>query len=89
MLSKKTTESRGRTRRLVRWIVSRYYPNVNIAGADRIPQTGPVLLCANHANSMIDPVLIGVAAHRPVRFMAKAPLFDTPLLGPVRLLPYP
>ena len=83
MSSEETSESRGRMRRLVRWIVSRYYPNVNISGADRIPQTGPVLLCANHANSMIDPVLIGVAAHRPVRFMAKAPLFDTPLLGPV------
>ena len=83
MASKESTETRGNTRRLVRWLVSRYYPNVKISGADHIPQTGPVLLCANHANSMIDPVLIGVAARRPVRFMAKAPLFDTPVLGPI------
>jgi len=82
MANEETVERRGLTRRLVRWLVSRYYPNVKITGADRIPQSGPVLLCANHANSLLDPVLIGIAARRPVRFMAKAPLFDHPILGP-------
>ena len=37
-----------------------------ITDGDRIPQTGPVLLCANHANSLLDPVLVGIAARRPV-----------------------
>ncbi|NQU23556.1 MAG: 1-acyl-sn-glycerol-3-phosphate acyltransferase [Candidatus Nealsonbacteria bacterium] len=82
MAKQEAVESRGFTRRLVRWLVKRYYPNVQITGADRIPQSGPVLLCANHANSLLDPVLIGVVARRPVRFMAKAPLFDHPILGP-------
>lgn len=76
-------ESRGLTRRLARWLVKRYYPNLKITGAEQIPQTGPVLLCANHANSLLDPVLIGIATGRPVRFLAKAPLFDNPLLGPI------
>ena len=75
-------EQRGLIRRFARWVVRRYYPRIEITGADRIPQTGPVLLCANHANSLIDPLLIGIAARRPVRFMAKAPLFKHPLLGP-------
>jgi 1-acyl-sn-glycerol-3-phosphate acyltransferase len=82
MAQMRAVERRGLTRSVVRWLVSRYYPNVEISDADRIPQSGPVLLCANHANSLLDPVLIGIAARRPVRFMAKAPLFDTPLLGP-------
>ncbi len=82
MSNEGTAEPRGLTRRLVRWLVKRYYPNVEITGADRIPQSGPVLLCANHANALLDPVLIGIAARRPVRFMAKAPLFDHPILGP-------
>ncbi len=82
MSHKQAVEKRGLTRSLVRWLAKRYYPNVEISDADRIPQSGPVLLCANHANSLFDPVLIGVAARRPVRFMAKAPLFDNPLLGP-------
>ncbi len=76
-------EKRGWARTLVRWLATKYYPNIEISGAERIPQTGPVLLCANHANSLIDPVLVGVVAKRPVRFMAKAPLFEAPLLGPV------
>jgi len=82
MSNEATFEPRGLTRSLIRWLVSRYYPRVKITGADRIPQSGPVLLCANHANSLLDAVLIGVAARRPVRFMAKAPLFDHPVLGP-------
>jgi 1-acyl-sn-glycerol-3-phosphate acyltransferase len=68
-------------RRIVRWIVHRFYPRVQITDAQRIPQSGPVLLCANHANSLVDPVLIGMAARRPVRFLAKAPLFDVPVMG--------
>ncbi|MBT6156935.1 MAG: hypothetical protein HOL01_18915 [Planctomycetaceae bacterium] len=83
MTDESANESRGVMRRIARWIVSRYYPNVEISDADRVPQTGPALLCANHANSLVDPVLIGVAAKRPVRFMAKAPLFEQFILGPI------
>ena len=36
---------------------------------------GPVLLVANHPNSLIDPTLVVAAGSRPVRFLAKAPLF--------------
>ncbi len=77
------TESRGALRRLARGLVKFYYPRLEIYGGAKIPQQGPVLLCANHANSMVDPVLIGVTAGRPVRFMAKAPLFEMPVVGRV------
>jgi glycerol-3-phosphate O-acyltransferase/dihydroxyacetone phosphate acyltransferase len=36
---------------------------------------GPVLLVANHPNSLMDPALVTVAAGRPVRFLAAAHLF--------------
>ena len=60
-----------------------YYPRFEVTGGDQIPTSGPVLLCANHANSMLDPVVLGSAAVRRVKFFAKAPLFETPLLGPL------
>lgn len=45
------------------------------------PATGPVLLAANHLNSW-DPVLIPVAAVRPVQFLTKASFFErSGLLG--------
>jgi 1-acyl-sn-glycerol-3-phosphate acyltransferase len=42
---------------------------------ERVPPRGPVLLVANHPNSLLDPLLVVAAARRPVRFLAKAPLF--------------
>jgi len=70
---------------LLRWIVRRsvrlYYPSIEVSDGDRIPQEGPVLLAANHPNSLLDPVVVGIAARRPVRFLAKAPLFEVPVLG--------
>jgi 1-acyl-sn-glycerol-3-phosphate acyltransferase len=75
------TGQRGLARRLARWIARRYYPKMEIIGAERIPQTGPVLLCANHSNSLLDAVIVGITARRPVRFMAKATLFDQPIFG--------
>ncbi|MCA9241219.1 MAG: 1-acyl-sn-glycerol-3-phosphate acyltransferase, partial [Planctomycetales bacterium] len=41
----------------------------------------PLLLSANHPSSLLDPVIVGLASRRPVRFFAKAPLFETPILG--------
>lgn len=46
-----------------------------------VPPEGSVLLVANHPNSLLDAVLVLAAARRPVRFLAKAPLFDDPLTG--------
>ncbi|MCZ7647730.1 MAG: 1-acyl-sn-glycerol-3-phosphate acyltransferase [Planctomycetota bacterium] len=70
---------------LARWTVRRlarlYYPRIEIGDAARIPRDGPVLFAANHPNSMLDPVVVGVTAGRPVRYLAKAPLFDVPVLG--------
>lgn len=58
----------------------RAYYRVTVAGA-RVPSEGPVLLVANHNNSLVDPALVVVAADRTVRFMAKEPLFRDPLIG--------
>lgn len=71
--------------RLVRWLARAaarfYYPDIEISGRGSIPPTGPLLLAANHQNSLIDPVLVGLVASRPVRFLAKATLFELPVVG--------
>jgi glycerol-3-phosphate O-acyltransferase/dihydroxyacetone phosphate acyltransferase len=50
------------------------YYRVTYTG-EPVPVAGPVLLVANHPNSLLDPALVAAAARRPVRFLAKAPLF--------------
>src|SRR5262245_30801111 len=74
-------EKSGLLRGLVRGLAKFYYPRIEVTGGDLIPRDGPVLLVANHPNSLIDPILLGIAAQRPVRLMAKAPLFDVPVFG--------
>ena len=44
------------------------------AGMRHVPPTGPALLVANH-QSFIDPVLVGLAARRPLSYLARKTLF--------------
>ncbi len=53
---------------------------VRVEGRHHIPQSGALILAANHC-SYVDPVIIGVAAGRELWYLAKAELFPIPLLG--------
>ncbi|RMH14810.1 MAG: acyltransferase [Gemmatimonadetes bacterium] len=59
---------------------ARVFYRFSVEGA-RVPAEGPVLLVANHPNSLFDPVLVAAAAGRPVRFLAKSTLFADPKVG--------
>jgi 1-acyl-sn-glycerol-3-phosphate acyltransferase len=61
-------------------VATRSYYRLSVAGA-RLPERGPVLIVANHNNSLVDPALVAATAARDVRFLAKAPLFTHPLIG--------
>src|SRR5688500_2658231 len=61
-------------------LVTRVYYRFEIAGGT-VPPSGPVLLVANHPNSLIDPAMVATAARRPVRFLAKSGLFTHPAVG--------
>ncbi|MBU8907224.1 lysophospholipid acyltransferase family protein [Desertibacillus haloalkaliphilus] len=52
---------------------------IEVIGADNLPKDGGILLCSNHINNL-DPPLVGACAPRRVHFMAKAELFNVPLL---------
>ncbi len=51
-----------------------------IRGGERIPSTGPVILCANHT-SYLDAMLVGLCTPRPVRFMVFRSFYEHPVLG--------
>ncbi|HEY7814175.1 MAG TPA: lysophospholipid acyltransferase family protein [Nakamurella sp.] len=51
-----------------------------VMGRDRLPRSGPVLFVSNH-EAWWDIPLIGYAAPRPVRFMAKSELFKNRAIG--------
>lgn len=43
--------------------------------------TGPAVLAANHPNSLLDPIILFATAGRTPRPLAKAPLFERPVVG--------
>jgi 1-acyl-sn-glycerol-3-phosphate acyltransferase len=61
-------------------LAARLFYRLETAG-ERAPADGPLLVVANHPNSLLDPALVTVAVARPARFLAKAPLFVDPKVG--------
>jgi 1-acyl-sn-glycerol-3-phosphate acyltransferase len=51
-----------------------------IVGAENVPSEGGYIVAGNHV-SYLDPVLLWCAAPRPTHFIAKAELFDAPVVG--------
>jgi 1-acyl-sn-glycerol-3-phosphate acyltransferase len=47
-------------------------------GRRNIPPKGPALLVANHS-SYLDPIILGIAAPRPLNYVARSTLFFPPL----------
>ncbi len=62
-----------------------FFRQVEVIGRENVPDEGAraALLCGNHPNSLIDPLLIIVTCPRPVQLAAKDVLFKT---LPMRLL---
>ena len=54
---------------------------VDVRHRDRVPAAGPVLLCINHPNNLIDSLLVGAVLPREVHFLATAALFRNPLVA--------
>src|SRR5262245_30674109 len=58
-----------------------FFKRVDVRHVDRVPVRGPVLLCCNHPNNLIDSLVVGVALPRKVHYMATAALFRNPLMA--------
>ncbi len=66
---------------LIRVAARIFFRRIEIAGIERVPEGSPVIFAVNHPNGLIDPLFLLCFAPRPVSFLAKAPLFRTPLIG--------
>lgn len=43
--------------------------------ADRFPEKGPLIICANHPGAFLDPIVIAASTKRRIYFLAKAAVF--------------
>jgi 1-acyl-sn-glycerol-3-phosphate acyltransferase len=58
-----------------------FFKAVDIRHVERIPTSGPVLLCINHPNNLIDSFVIGAVLRRKVHYLTTAGLFRNPVLA--------
>jgi glycerol-3-phosphate O-acyltransferase/dihydroxyacetone phosphate acyltransferase len=68
-------------RLLARFWIWFLFREVAVRDARRVPPAGPVLLCANHPNNLIDSLLVAAVLSRKVHYLANASLFRNPLLA--------
>ncbi len=58
-----------------------YFAQIHIAGLDRLPRRGPVLLAANHPGSILDSIVLATQVPRTVHYLARSGLFRPRALG--------
>jgi 1-acyl-sn-glycerol-3-phosphate acyltransferase len=67
---------------LARLVLRIFFRRIEVEGRERIPARGPLILLANHINSLIDPALVIYAAPRLPRFLAKSTLWQMTSIRP-------
>lgn len=60
-----------------------FYRRFEVSGVDRLPTDGPVILCANHVNALVDALVVQASCVRPIHPLARSGLFRTPWLVPI------
>lgn len=60
-----------------------FFRSVEVFGSERIPRGVPLLIVANHVNSLADPMLLMAFVSGRVRMLAKSTLWSHPVLGPL------
>jgi 1-acyl-sn-glycerol-3-phosphate acyltransferase len=58
-----------------------FFKSVDVRHPERVPAGGPVLLCINHPNNLIDSLLVGGVLRRKIHYLATAALFRNPLVA--------
>lgn len=66
--------------RLFTLIFLKLYLNFKVIGRRHVPSKGAFILAANHS-SYIDPPLVAASVKRGLYFMARAKLFEIPIMG--------
>ena len=62
------------------WIGIRvYYREITVSNRNYLTQTGPVIIIANHPNTLMDAWILSYINRRKVHFVAKATFFNSPI----------
>jgi len=60
-----------------------FFRRLEVRHRNRLRLPGPLLLCSNHPNTLMDPLVTAVQRRQPVAFLAKSTFFKNPVLGAI------
>lgn len=66
-------------RPILRFALDLYYVDIQVVGGEAIPDEGPLIVAANHPNSLMDTVLLGTQTPRQIHYLARSGLFESPI----------
>ena len=70
-------------RALVRALLAIFYRRVDVAGLERVPAEGGLIVTANHQNGLVDPMMLMAMLPRTLRPLTKSTLFRNPIIAPL------
>lgn len=71
---------------LARLLTDVFFRSIEVSGAARIPRGVPLLIVANHVNSVVDPMLLMGFVDDRMRMLAKSTLWSHPVMGPLLIV---
>ncbi|MEM1356973.1 MAG: 1-acyl-sn-glycerol-3-phosphate acyltransferase [Bacteroidota bacterium] len=66
---------------LSRWMLRIYYPGMEVENRTTANHSGPTLLCGNHPNTLIDPLIVGIHLDYQIFFLANAAMWMNPVMA--------
>jgi len=60
-----------------------FFKKIVVTGKENIPVKGPLLIVANHPNTLMDPLIIGSITKQKIGFIANAGLFKNKILSKI------
>jgi glycerol-3-phosphate O-acyltransferase/dihydroxyacetone phosphate acyltransferase len=60
-----------------------FFRHLEVRHRERLRLPGPLMLCSNHPNTLMDPLVTAVQRHQPIAFLAKSTFFKNPILGAI------
>ena len=71
----------GSVKYFLKVVTSMYFQKINVIGQENIPKEGPVIICGNHANQFVDPMLIISNSTRNLSVCMAASSYSKPVIG--------
>jgi glycerol-3-phosphate O-acyltransferase/dihydroxyacetone phosphate acyltransferase len=60
-----------------------FFRRLEVRHRERLRLPGPLMLCSNHPNTLMDPLVTAIQRHEPIAFLAKSTFFKNPFLGAI------